>query len=528
MDWLPDELLFHIFSFLDQSQLLSLASVSHRWMRICNDPLFWIEIHFSATFPRLEADTVLQHLATTIDSARVRSLDLSRLTNFDISRAASLRGLGVIMEHFYNVKELCLSFFQSRLTDPKRGLVWTVHSLTKLVLLYCSYISDEDARVIANCCTKLTHLDLYRCDSTLTDKGVTHFARCSRLEHLRLESCHRLTGDCIAPFGKTCTKLKRLRLIGFRDRTYFKALVNVISMNPDLRHLELSVTRYVTDAGVQMLANACSKLQELILTTCPEVSDRGVDYLTSTCKDLRCITLSGANLVTDAGVQLIAARCSHLYHLEISRSSIVTDTALKSVSRCLPYVKSLTFNSCNRITHQGVLVIIRQCRRMVQLQLQRCSSIGRDFDNTVEDRVLDFEHAANPKSSLMKLNLSSCTHLNDRCLLLMSCLSPSLRELDASECFLLTDSAVLGVSRHCPALVTLNMRWCILITDDTLDHLITNCKMIRKVFGDYCSKITDSAVARFRQHVPKCSVSVLGRDFHISTHSFGRSGFGQY
>ena len=504
MDQLSDEVLFHVFSYLNQRQLLAVARVARQWMRICYDSLFWLHIDFSTTFPDSDANTVLDHIASRVDTTRVRSLDLTRCS-------ISLHGVDVIMEHFCNIDDLSLSWCRNRLADPSQGVVWTLHSLTTLVLAGCSYLSDEDAAVVSSCCTQLRHLDLAYCDQKLTDKGVTYFAEnCCHLEFLSLDSCTLLTGTGVAAFGVFCTKLQYLNVNSIENLSD-QSFIRVVSKNPNLECLHLDFTEHITDASVVSIAKSCVKLRELHLFLCFGVSDVGLSALAKSCNDLQYIGLFGSDGVTDVGSWSIANGCRHLNHLEISANRYITDESLMCVAQCLPQVKHLRFRQCSRITHKGVLTVLENCTKLVTFLIQECQSIGRGMDPRVDDSILAIEDVIKPTSSLLMLNLSMCQHLSDHCLWLISLMSPSLCELDVSMCSLLTDTAVLGIAQHCPKLVSLKLHWCVLLTDDTLRYLAHYCSELRHLTVGSCDEISNSAVNQFRQQVPSCTVSGLRR-----------------
>ncbi|XP_062508380.1 F-box/LRR-repeat protein 2-like [Corticium candelabrum] len=500
---LSDELLLHVFVYLDQCNLLRIARVCRRWMRICYDAQFWMHIDFFATFPHCDINLALQHLATRLDAARVRSLDLTRCS-------VSLHGVDVIMQRFCNIDELSLSWCKNRLADERQGVVWTVQYLTTLVLAGCTYLRDEDAVVIATCCRQLRHLDLSYCDQKLTDGGVIYFAEnCHHLEYLSLNSCTRLTGSGVSAFGASCSKLQYFNVNSI-ERLTDQSLVEVVSQNPNLESLHLDFTEHVSDVSIVAIANSCNKMKDLHLFLCFDISDAGLEALAHGCRDLQYIGLFGSDGVTDSGVQSIANGCRHLDHLEISANRSISDDALICVSQCLPHVKHLRFRQCNKITHRGVLKILEHCTKLLTLLLQECPSIGKGMNPRVDYDIFNTDNYKKLPSSLAMLDLSICQSLSDRCLWLISRLCPSLQELDVSICGLLTDSAVLGISQHCCELVSLKLHWCVLLTDESLDH-VARCSKLRRLTVGCCDEITDAAVDRLRRRLSACTISGMRR-----------------
>lgn len=72
-----------------------------------------------------------------------------------------------------------------------------------------------------------------------------------------------------------------------------------------LRRLELTLTRTLTDQHAAMLASACPYLHALVLRQAASVTDAGVHALLHGCGLLRKLALSGGRALTDASLWLM-------------------------------------------------------------------------------------------------------------------------------------------------------------------------------------------------------------------------------
>eukprot|EP01121_Diplochlamys_sp_Union-15-3_P022709 TRINITY_DN9754_c0_g1_i1.p1 TRINITY_DN9754_c0_g1~~TRINITY_DN9754_c0_g1_i1.p1 ORF type:complete len:307 (-),score=6.90 TRINITY_DN9754_c0_g1_i1:120-1007(-) len=212
-NYIPDELLKHISSFLTLPDHISLRLVNKRWLKCVQESV--VELPIGKLFPRC-----VNKVNKTV-----------------------LNTLGHI---FPNVKSLDLT----NCTKLYRGDLISIKSFSKnlevLILEGCTEISDSDLKIISAYFTKLRVLNLLWCDN-ISDLGVFLIYRLPYLQELYLGqmSSTKLTNYAFYTI-KNCVSLKLLKLHLY---TLNSGGCYYISSHQSLEHLEI----FGTDGDYWML-----------------------------------------------------------------------------------------------------------------------------------------------------------------------------------------------------------------------------------------------------------------------------------
>ncbi|XP_041048355.1 F-box/LRR-repeat protein 2 [Carcharodon carcharias] len=216
----------------------------------------------------------------------------------------------------------------------------------------------------------------------------------------------------------------------------------------DLRELNLSNLRYLSDLTFNRLSECTPKLQKLALAACPIAFEfdpyRGANTSNST------VSLTLNNILCFLDRQAVTLKC-----LNFSRTSI-TNEAVQSV------VKVAGLN-------------------LEGLVLQHCKDLSDDAVCAI----------CTCQPGLTTLDLTGCAELTDRSVTAMdSCvfsmgaiLHESLRELDLTSCVYITDFSIYVITNYLKGLTALRLGWCKGITDSGLlgmNIANDNCQLAMK------------------------------------------------
>ncbi|KAL4422190.1 hypothetical protein ABPG77_006431 [Micractinium sp. CCAP 211/92] len=216
--------------------------------------------------------------------------------------------------------------------------------LRRLALRHCAAVTDAAVRAVAARCKQMQELVLEH--TAVGDGGVLHAAR--GLPLLRVLS--------ISNYASSLGHLAGLPGGGASDA----ALGHVAQHCHSLRHLAISGSRHVTDAGLRHLAarlNLAATLTALSIDHTAAL-DGSVGQLLALCTQLRALSLRGLLFNADATVELAASSCRHLTSLDLRHCSTLSDTGLAHVAR-LPMLRRLHLAFCVRLTDAGLCLLAR-------------------------------------------------------------------------------------------------------------------------------------------------------------------------
>lgn len=232
---------------------------------------------------------------------------------------------------------------------------WT-HT-TALNLLNCASLSDKSLQLIKR--LPLKELCLHHC-SGITDAGLVHLS------------------DSLTQLDLSCTRISNSGL------EHLKTLKK-------LRQLDISRCSNVNDVGMAHLKDL--PIEDLDISYCERITGRGVLVLPR----LKGLTLVGCNQVNREWISFLSAL--PITELNFSWCNKIDDLALK-VLKYLPYLVTIDFWGCPKITHEGTR-FLAALRSLRSLCIARCTK--------VDDRAL--AHFKNGK--LERLNISENDAVTD-------------------------------------------------------------------------------------------------------------------
>ena len=118
----------------------------------------------------------------------------------------------------------------------------------------------------------------------------------------------------------------------------------------------------------------------------------------------------------------------------------------------------LGLHKCGRITHKGILAILKHCLLLSEVTVTCCESVGRGMGPSLVDAVED-EMPVKPGDGVVNLTVKDCDNWGDDCMRVISRLCPSLERLYLDDT-MMTDAAIADTLKlplsgqlgtgHCP------------------------------------------------------------------------------
>ena len=273
-------------------------------------------------------------------------------------------------------------------------------------------------------------------------------------------------------------------------------------MQNDLRSLDLSGGREVTDVGLWAIARHCTKIEDLKLSGCDEV--------------------------TKVGLRSVALRCQRLRTLEFQGCKNLDDEALRTLAGGCWDLETLNLNKCPKITDAGLAEMARVCRNLTYLNVSDCAQVG-EFGDTALLELGKF------CSQLATLDMFGCRHVRDKvrvrvrarvwgralilCIGRLRGTDTVRRQLSLS---LPPPQGLIAVAKGCTNLETLRLTGCREVTGSAVGALAKNCHQLTDLSLAGCEKILNkdlSVLARSCSKLQKLDISECSEIHAVGLHA---------
>ncbi|XP_078400894.1 F-box and leucine-rich repeat protein 13 [Cetorhinus maximus] len=339
-------------------------------------------------------------------------------------------------------------------------------------------------------------------DSSITESSfVALVPSCRNLWGLDISSCNSL----FVPSTLLSTEEIRARTA--------EALV-------DLRELNLSNLRYLSDLTFNRLTECTPKLQKLALAACPIAFEFDPYRGTNTCNStvslslnnilcfldrqaatLKCLNFSRTSITNEAVQSVVKVAGLNLEGLVLQHCKDLTDDAVCAICMCQPGLITLDLTGCAELTDRSVtaMVSLQYLEHLFLGKIRLLTDNGLKNLSTIPTlRTLDLSECYQvsgrelvkglvfPQATpnLVSLNFSCCTMVKDSCVFSMGAiLHESLRELDLTSCVYITDFSIYVITNYLKGLTALRLGWCKGITDSGLlgmNIANDNCQLAMK------------------------------------------------
>ncbi|WOL18774.1 F-box protein SKP2A [Canna indica] len=240
-------------------------------------------------------------------------------------------------------------------------------------------------------------------------------ALCLGLTSLSLSWCKNNMNNLVQSLVPKFARLQVLSLRqNFRLQLEDSAVETVSKYCHELRDLDLSRCRKLSDYSLLALAHGCPFLIRLNLSGCSGLSDSTLEYLVRCCKNLKYLNLCGCVKASDRALQAISYNCNGLQILNLGWCEGVSDNGVTSLAAGCPDLRSLDLCGCILITDESVIALANGCPRLRSLGLYYCQNItDRAMYSLANSRVNSkpCQVKKGDQSGLVNLNISQCTAL---------------------------------------------------------------------------------------------------------------------
>lgn len=358
---LPSELRMEVLTYLNPKEIVRCSAVSKTFHRMCFDGQLWGILDTAEYYKDIPADALVRII--TSSGPFVRDLNL--------------RGCVQLREKWQT-----------------RGLLDACRNVENFSLEGCR-IDRNSIHCFLLQNPRLVHINLSGLAGA-TNTAMKYIAQsCPKLEHLNVSWCNNVDTRGLGKIVEACPNLKDLRageVRGWDDVDFmvelFKrnTLERLVLMNCDsLTDESLAVLMEGKDSEMDWLTGRPivppRQLKHLDLTKCRGISDQGIKTFVNNLPELEGLQLSKCSGITDASLTDLLPTIPHLTHLDLEELDDLSNSVLQTLAEapCAQTLRHLSISYCENLGDTGMLPVIKACTQLRSL----------DMDNTrVSDLVL--------------------------------------------------------------------------------------------------------------------------------------------
>lgn len=254
-----------------------------------------------------------------------------------------------------------------------------------------------------------------------------------KLKELYVKYCQPLTYTDLTDLARGCGLLENINLEG----------TGCLNGDGDTHEMEGSNKCHCGHSlSFSNLFGQFKHLTDLNLFLCRNLHSKGLEAIAEFCENLERLNIDEINYLSDESVNtFVELRGQKIKMLWIDGESL-SDESFSSFEKMVN-LELLSISFADNMGARG-LTSLAKLEKLEWLKLRR----GAELE------PLDFVTAFN----LGKLK--------------------SLLHLDLSECSKIDDAGIISVAKHCPTLGTLSLNWCWEITDVGLACVVNKCKFL--------------------------------------------------
>ncbi|CAK8673774.1 unnamed protein product [Clavelina lepadiformis] len=363
---LPDEILIHIFAFLDAKDLTNVALVCHKFHCVAEDCHLWKDLNANAvTLSDYWLEAMGRRTPKSVNFVNCNGKEVSNkglrvffrscknLQSLHISKCTGeiLSGDSVLLHascHCKNLNKIKVPW--SKTTDNGlTAICLGVVNIDSLNINGNTSITDEAFDVLTQRhCATLLELEMAGCFAVSCGSLLSLLQKTENLTSLNVGLCSKITSDCVRDFCK-----------------YLK----------NLRHLDMHGVKSVTNNCLHEIANSCQQLCTLILSNCTMVSDIGIAEIATYLPTLIHLDICGCSQVTDQGIRNFVSVSKKIQYLDISHTG-ATHLSIDIITQCcIASLHTLKVSFCHNITQKSVEDMLRAAVSLKSLYLYGCKRL---------------------------------------------------------------------------------------------------------------------------------------------------------
>jgi F-box and leucine-rich repeat protein 2/20 len=348
---LPSELKMEVMSYLEPKEIVRISTVSKSWHEMCFDGQLWSILDTSDFYQRIPADA----LVNIITSAGPFVRDLN------------LRGCVQLRDRWH-----------------AKGLSDACRNLENFCLEGCR-IDRTSIHNFLHQNSRLMHINLCGLAGATNTGMKIIAANCPRLEHLNISWCNNIDTRGLKKVIEGCPNLKDLRASEIRgwddvDFTHLiferNSLERLILMNCDtLTDQALAVMIEGKDSEMDYITGRPivppRNLKHLDLTRCRGITDQGVRTFVNNMPYLEGLQLSKCTGILDATLTELLPTTPMLTHLDLEELEDLTNIVLQSLANapCAKRLRHLSISYCENLGDSGMLPVLKTCTNLQSLEM---------------------------------------------------------------------------------------------------------------------------------------------------------------
>lgn len=223
-------------------------------------------------------------------------------------------------------------------------------SMQYLNMTDCSNLTDRGIEGLAERCRKMDILILQGCDK-ITDTSLRHIADAAMctsaatpmsdtIHTLSLAYSTALTSAGILEFLPHCACLETLDLSGLASIVTDSFVLKMSKACPTLQNLTVQKCLLLTDTTLCSLADNLW-LERLDMTGCSKLTDAGVEVLSEACNGLRSVVFRRAKRLTNKSVFALMRNCLGIQKFDVQECPLITKECLDEALVIKPAVSLL-------------------------------------------------------------------------------------------------------------------------------------------------------------------------------------------
>eukprot|EP01119_Soliformovum_irregulare_P013177 TRINITY_DN3485_c0_g2_i1.p1 TRINITY_DN3485_c0_g2~~TRINITY_DN3485_c0_g2_i1.p1 ORF type:complete len:693 (+),score=217.77 TRINITY_DN3485_c0_g2_i1:171-2249(+) len=312
------------------------------------------------------------------------------------------------------------------------------------------------------------YLRLAHCGD-LDPMSLSWIAECKAIRGLHLSECGRLTDKSLQQISTQCSHIEDLNLDGAYQITE-QSLVPFFKEHPNLKHLSIAWSQYLTTDIFSEMAQHCHLLESLKITHCPALSDAMISKI-APLANLKTLHLHDAQGLTSEGIDAALGNFANkLEEISFIKTLSIDDAVLTAISKKCPHLRTVVIEDAD-ITDEGIVALVETLPDLNHLTLGTCKNLT---ETSIQGIGLKC-------SQLLTFKFKNVATLTPFSISVLIKTNPRIREMDLS--------------------------WCRLINDEIVDVLIPQIPL-RQITLWGCSRVSDVAVTRMLEH----HVHVIGKD----------------
>ncbi|KAJ9189941.1 hypothetical protein P3X46_001186 [Hevea brasiliensis] len=356
--------------------------------------------------------------------------------------------------------------------------------LSEVVVRDCDFITQNGISLVLRNSANLNSISLDDVGIPSIDSSfLESFTYAKTLSELHLSNSF-ISDELLCSVAEASLPLKKLTISQCYNFS-FVGISCLLYRYQFLEHLDVEGANFLTDKSMIELSNFLGKLSFINLDLCSKLTSLTFFALIRNCPLLEDVRMERTNLgVEEFMVDLVINR--RVKSLKLSGNNSLSDECLKKAALCCPSLQVLEISYCPTITEEGIKDVLRNCREIRHLEMNRCMGI-KNLD-------LNFEL---PKLEILQVQGPG---IDDEALAIIAKRCQKLLHLDLEGCLNVTAKGVKEVVQNCTRLREINLKWCDNINVDIVARMVFSRPSLRKIIPPCDFTSTDKQTIFFLRH----------------------------